>query len=244
MRQVLLALGFDEKRVFDFRLDHKLVQHALLTDAGIRTPRSEPLLPLIDSSSDSSDLWWRIRERYPRGYLVKRAVGDGSGERGQIDLRHLVFRRFGAPGLEDLIVQERIRIAAEYRVHTMEDQVIAPLVMSRYGGKLPPEGATTEVAAFVSQCLDRLPDALVAGSLCGWDVASTAEGWCVIEVNQTGMAPECPPRYHTSGFLQDPPGGSNNLAMLLDWIEKSYDVRIRVCPGHPLLDSVLMHRRN
>jgi hypothetical protein len=241
--QVLLALGFDEHRVFAFRLDHKLVEDALLADAGVPTPRAEALRPLLAVSSDASDLWWRMRERSPCGYVIKRSIGDGSGDRLRIDLARELLRRFAAKPFDDCLIQERVPILAEYREHAVEDDaVIEPLIFRRYSGAPLSDSELAGVATFVSECLDRFPDALVADTACGWDVAMIPEGWRVIEVNQSGMVPEIPPRYHPSGFFQDPPLRTKTLAAFLDRIEVRYGVRITLDAGDPLLRSIAVHR--
>ena len=105
---------------------------------------------------------------------------------------------------ERWLVQERIAVDQEYRVHGLEDLVLPGMTFDRYGAGSVPEGRA-EVNAYVESLLARLPDALVGESLYAWDVARLAEGcFRVIEVNLVGFHPVYEWGFQASGFSHHP----------------------------------------
>ena len=79
---------------------------------------------------------------------------------------------------EAWIVQEKVRIEKEYRVHSIEDRVIDDLTLLRYGtGDIP--GERDAPNTFVQRLLDRLPgDLVVADHI---DRAGTADQHALTE---------------------------------------------------------------
>jgi hypothetical protein len=119
-------------------------------------------------------------------------------------------------------------IVKEYRVHSLEDQVVEDLTFLRYGrGNIP--GERDAPNAFVQSVLDRLPAGVVAGSLFGWDVALVRNGaFRIIEMNPTGVHPVHRPGFQCSGFFQDPDWGASLVARLLRFIERRRQVKILI----------------
>ena len=113
-----------------------------------------------------------IGEAFPHGYYIKTALGDSSGENPLVDRTHLVVLAIERGELtlpecptftdERWILQERVPIATEYRVHTMEDRVIEDLTYVRYGRGDIVE-ARVAPNAYVQSLLDRLPCGIVNG---------------------------------------------------------------------------------
>src|ERR1700722_31380 len=133
MRQVLLALGFDERRLTCWRLEHKLVQALVFRHY---CPDSLPPTLGLDRLAQGvnlGDLRNTLREMFPQGFVIKTALGDCSGNECDSQTEAaLSWIESGArhmPGAgtlthEEFIVQERKNIRREYRVHTIEDCVI------------------------------------------------------------------------------------------------------------------------
>jgi hypothetical protein len=242
MRQVLLALGFDERRLAAWRLEHKLVQALVFRHY---CPNSLPATRGLDRLAQGvnpGELRSTLRETFPRGFVIKPALGDCSGndcdssteavlsriERGG---RHLP----GAGSLtdEEFIVQERKNIRSEYRVHTIEDRVIEDLTIHRHRGSLRP-GERQGPNRYVQKMLDALPAGITSGSHLGWDIALLDDGgFAVIEVNVGGIHTVYNPGFHASGFYHHHEYGAIYSARLLLFLERTYGCRIAVSADAP-----------
>src|SRR5579872_6750924 len=79
-RQLLRALGFDERRLPAWRLEHKLVQALVFNHYA---PASLPATCGLDRLSwgiDAANLREILMARFPSGFVVKTALGDCSGD--------------------------------------------------------------------------------------------------------------------------------------------------------------------
>ena len=134
---------------------------------------------------------------------------------------------------EKHIVQERVPIATEYRVHSIEEDIIEDLTFRRYDdGSIPVERETPN--AFVDSLLRRLPDALVGGSLLAWDVALQPSGsFMIIEVNFSGFHRAVKPGFHCSGYFHDQHWGACDTARLLNHVARTDCVEVSAEPDAP-----------
>lgn len=212
IRHLFRELAFDEHRVFESRLEHKLIQALVLHHY------APGCIPATRSLSD-----------WPGPVFLKSALGDSSGDRSSI---HLTGRLAG----ETHIVQERIPIAIEYRVHSFEDRVVDDLTFHRYGkGDIP--GERDAPNAFVASILDRLPNAMVAGSLCGWDIARTPDSaFLVVEVNFSGFHPVHNRGFQTSGWFHDEEWGALSAARLVRFLEDRCGIEVSIAADRPRLE--------
>jgi len=245
MRQVLLALGFDERRLAAWRLEHKLVQALVFRRY---CPNSLPATLGLDRLAQGVDvrkLRNTLRETFPRGFVIKTAVGDSSGNDcdhlTEAALSRIESGRRHMPGAgtltdEEFIVQERKNIRHEYRVHTIEDRVIEDLTIHRHQGSLRP-GERDGPNRYVQQMLDALPAGITSGSNLGWDIALLDDGgFAVMEVNIGGIHTAYNPGFHASGFFHHREYGAIYSARLLLFLERTYRCRIAViadAPGRP-----------
>jgi hypothetical protein len=245
LRQVLLCFGFDERRLTSWRLEHKLAQAHVFRQY---SPDSLPAtcgLDRLAQGVNPDDLRKLLREKFPRGFVIKTALGDCSGN--QIDDRTeaaLSWIEGGGrymPGAgtltdEEFIVQERKSIRCEYRVHTIEDHVIDDLTVHRHSGSVG-HGERRGPNEYVRRILEAVPAGIVSGSSLGWDVALLDDGsFAVIEVNIGGMHTVYNPGFHSSGFFHHKDYGAIYSARLLLFLEKAYRCRITViadAPGYP-----------
>jgi hypothetical protein len=238
-RQAMLAMGFDERRLCPWRLEHKLVQALVFRHY---CPESLPPTCGLDrlvQAAEPCDLRRVLRDRFPAGFVIKTALGDCSGN--EIDYRTeaaLLWMESGArymPGAgtlldEEFIVQERKSVRYEYRVHTVEDRVIEDLTVHRHQGTVAP-GEREAPNRYVQQMLDALPAGITCGSILGWDVALLEDGGlATIEVNVGGMHPVYNPGFHASGFFHHQHYGAIYSARLLLFLERAYNCRIKVIP--------------
>ncbi len=234
VRALWNALGFDEHRKFNWRLEHKLVQARAFNhylgcefpmswgcDALVRRGLGEPLVDALLS----------------RKLFAKEALGHLSGDYGEAESAHDVLSRLilkgeflpnGTPCEEQWLVQERIPIEREYRVHSLEDLVLPCMTFDRYG-PFPVPDARAEVNAYVASILARLPDAMVGESLYAWDIARLADGrFRVIEANLVGFHPVYERGFQVSGFFQYHPLGPPLLVELARHVASTYNVALEL----------------
>jgi hypothetical protein len=266
VRHYYRALGFNERRLARWRLEHKLVQYLVLEHytPGVMC-RSVGLGTVVERArSQGRDLREALGEALPPPFLVKRALSQLSGEHGRIDHWAEVLDLHGrgelpdppgpAPQDEIWVAQRRVSIVREYRVHTVEDLVVPRLTYERYGYSNRPPGIG-RVDCFAQGILDRLPDGLVAETVVGWDIAEADDGrlW-VIEINFGGYHPVYYPGFHCSGFFQSHRVGPAAFATLLDHAARVYNVDFdpselqgdlfpRESRVIPILESYLIRRR-
>jgi hypothetical protein len=239
VRQLCRALRFDEGHAFNWRLEHKLVQ-ALIVNHYL--PGLVPVtqgLGRLARRYGAAGLSNGLKQEFPSGLYIKPALGDSSGERPQKDVtcQYLAAISEGRQDFtttsdliaeEEIVVQDRLFIEKEYRVHTLEDQVIEDLTFLRYGrGNIP--GERDRPNEWVRPLLQALPAALVGQSLLGWDIAMDAKGGMrVVEMNFTGFHPVHRRGFQCSGFYQDPEWGASMTARLLRFLEKSDGVTVHI----------------
>jgi hypothetical protein len=240
-RQLVLALGFDERRLGEWRLEHKLVQALTLH----RYARGcIPVTRGLDRMARAAGPLLRrsLRADFPDGFVVKTALGDSSGDECEYRTETAISwiesggRMIPAPGdltAEEFIVQELVPIRCEYRVHTVEDAVIEDLTVRRHHGAVG-TGERTRPNQFVRSILDALPPGFTAGSLLAWDVALVEDGsLSVIEVNIGGIHTVYNAGFHSSGFYHHQYYGCVYTARLLRFVERTYNCSIRVVADSP-----------
>lgn len=152
------ALQFDEHRKFRWRLEHKLVQARIFNHyLGQAFPASWGVAALVRRG-----LGPPLVDALLAGELfAKEALGHLSGDYGEAEARPDVLRWLTEGGEvppeatlvdETWLVQERIAIEREYRVHSLEDVVLPDMTFDRYGPYPVPEGRD-EVNAYVAALL-------------------------------------------------------------------------------------------
>ena len=240
VRHLYRALGFDEHRVFKWRLEHKLIQALVLNHYASGCAPETYGLSEFKRHAGNASLHAALEAKFPSGFYLKPTLGDSSGDcempdRNERILNACVERSEGSGELlsENFIAQERIPIAVEYRVHSLEDRVIDDLTFHRYGkGDIP--GERDAPNAFVQSVLDRLPNGIVAGSLCGWDVARTPKDqFVVVEVNFGGFHPVHNRGFQCSGWFHDSEWGALSAARLVRFLEDRCGISVSVAADQP-----------
>jgi hypothetical protein len=237
VRHLLYALGFDETRHLRWRMEHKLIQALVLRQW---IPDAIPVtcgLNAFGRSYGAAQVRESLAGNFPDGWRIKCALGDSSGEETPGDRGESALREFTARDCrlleERYIVQEQIPIATEYRVHTLEEDVIEDLTFRRYEpGSIP--GERERPNAFVQSILRRLPDGLVGGSLLAWDIAVRPSGeYAIIEVNFSGFHPVFKRGFHTSGYFHDRHWGTCDTARLLNHVARTDGVEVEAHADAP-----------
>ena len=234
VRQICRGMAFDEHLPFRWRLEHKLVQAHVLN---YFCPGSIPVtwgLRRHLSNIPAEMYADRVRQVLSEQNVVKAALGYGAppDSVGEVDrvVRAIASdsgRAVECLADEDWVIQERIPIVEEYRVHSIEDRAVEDLTFSRHSGR-PVKAQRGGSTSYVQSLLDRLPNACVANLVCGWDIADTGDGgFRVIEMNIGGFHPVYQASYQVSGFFQDRSWGPVVVARLIRFIETRYGVQVQ-----------------
>lgn len=251
IRHLYRELNFDEHRVFKWRLEHKLIQALVLNRYA---PGSVPATRGLDEfkrCAGNLNLRAALEAEFPFGFFLKSALGDSSGDCDTPDRTEQFLKACKQQAVceqqsvvsdarplhsETFLVQERIPIEVEYRVHTLEDRVIKDLTFHRYGkGDIP--GERDAPNAFVQSVLDRLPNAVVAGTVCGWDVARRPQsGFVVVEINFSGFHPVHNRGFQCSGWFHDEQWGALSAARLVRFLEDHCGLRVSIDADRPDLE--------
>jgi hypothetical protein len=207
LRQLYKALGFVESHPFRWHLEHKLVQALVIrrycdgvypVTLGLRRFAHQQ-----SQSGDQEAIYDLLRRLY-----VKRSLGYGGSSVNDEATREAwqsLEGSFDCSGIsqEQWVVQERISIEEEYRVHTIEDAVVDDATYVRHTPRLAREDRH-HPNSFVTEVVRALPDAFLANSVCGWDVARTAAGFKIVEVNFAGLYTAVCPGFQGSAFFAAP----------------------------------------
>jgi len=230
VRALCRAICFDEEHPFRWRLEHKLVQ-ALAINRYL--PGHIPVtrgMGRLGRQYGAAGLAQGLKREFPNGLYIKPALGDSSGERPMkdvtcyyleaVDQRRQPFPQSECITDEDTVVQDRLFIEKEYRIHTLEDRVIEDLTFLRYGnGNIPGERARPN--AWLQALLPAFPAAFLGQTLLGWDIAMDAKGrFRIIEMNFTGFHPVHRRGFQCSGYFQDWDWGASMTARLFRFVEK------------------------
>jgi acyl carrier protein len=238
IQHLLKAMQLDADKIFRWRLEHKLVQALIFNHY---CPGVVPVTRGLErevSGQLPHELLKRVEELRDTGVMIKAALGEGSGEMRQTDQFKAVAEEFAAissvvcPELlsdERFILQERLQIQEEYRVHSIEDRIVPSLTFLRYQRRSATLDERIKPNAFVQEVLDSLPNAIVAHSLYGWDIALTSKGdFKVIEANPTGIHPVFNPGFQCSGFFQIQSWAPPAISKLLQFISRRYGIQIQI----------------
>lgn len=234
IRSFFNHMGFDEHRLFRWGFHHKLIQALVLSALAPGCfPATRGLVSVI-SQGDAGPFRDRVRAWKELGYLFKRTLATGSGEHGRVDFtRQAIATLESALQLdatvehEEFMLQKRIDIAEELRVHSVEDQVVENLTVGRYRGGYAPNPEQPYVNEYVASVLKMLPKGLTTGTFYSWDVARTFENkFVILEVNLTGFNPDFRQGFQCSGFFRGQQGPLM-LARFLRFVEDRYGVRVK-----------------
>lgn len=237
VRHLFREMGFDEHRVFHWRLEHKLVQ-ALV--ANHYCPGCIPVTRGLKRGLSGMDLD-RCREQVQKwcsaGFLIKASLGSCSSERRQVDRVPEILRRLGnfansetpkSIHQEEFILQKRIEIREEYRVHSLEGKVIPSLTFRRHHDGIDLEERMAP-NGYVQSLLNSLPNALVLGTMYAWDVAELTNGGLkVVELNPIGFHPIHQPGFQLSGFFVHADWGYAVTAKFFCFIAEEYGINIEI----------------
>jgi len=231
-RHLYRVLGFDESHPFRWNLEHKLVQALVLNHF---CPCSVPVTRGLGrhwSERMRSVSVEALHSELSAEY-VKRTLGFGatSDNRDETEkaLQFLISEETRMPrGLVDevWILQERLSVSEEFRVHSIEDSVVEDLTFTRHSREPVREGKSGP-NRYVEEVVRCLPDALLANTICGWDIVKIGQEYKVIEINFSGDHPFEKPGFQCSGFLSQKTWGPTVFARLLRFVESKYRIQFQ-----------------
>ena len=226
VRAILNQLGVDEHRVFKWRIENKFWQYCILNHyipscmaetVSVRQLLSEP-------NGES-----KVRNLCNNGFFLKSTLGDGSGRGNSFDRTAQLEEIITAQQYsyeEDWILQKRLDLQREFRVHSFGRDVIYGLTMLMTD--LDNTNIPT-VEGFVKVILERLPEAIVDGTLIGWDIGLTQSNEIyIIEANITGFHPQYNPGFQTSGYFGDFYYGPIMCAWLNNYFRNKYRLSVGI----------------
>lgn len=227
IRAILQKLSIDEHQVLKFRLENKYKQYQIFNHffPGCM-PDTLPFSELLAQSDGEQ----KIRELFDQGYFLKKTLGASSHTTNSWDKTsefETIARLQGNEHkpYEDYVLQKKLHIKREFRIHTFSKSVIPALSYTTPTKKNPNFHLNAE--NFVIKVLNNLPNAIIQGTLIGWDIALTEDHkYFVIEANFTGFHPEYLAGFQTTGYVDDPRYGAIICAWLNIYFEKEFGVYI------------------
>jgi len=227
VRAILHELGVNEHHVFKWKPENKYFQYLIFNHY---IPGCMPRTLLLSELLATEGWVESIRMLIAKGYFIKANLGFGSGKRMNFDRTtsfEQILREYLAEPTsgEGWMLQKKLRLTKEFRVHSFNKDILYGLTF-RISGKNESDDFDAP-QEYVLQMLDKLPAALLEGTLIGWDIGLTKKGkYYVIEANFTGFHRQYRPGFQTSGYLDEPPFGSVICAWLNTYFSNKYRVSI------------------
>lgn len=236
IRAILSKLNVDEHHVFRWRLDNKYRQYQILNHYFPGCVAKTFGLSELLAENDGRK---KIKELCENGFFVKSTLGHRTGQAGSFDrtaeLEDVIKlhqekenQEKGNQKKEDQteqwILQQRLDLNEEFRVHTFGSDLIYGLTFIMAGLD---SSKSSAAEIFVQKILASLPATILQGTLIGWDVGITnANEYYIIEANFTGFHPEFYAGFQTSGYFGDPDYGSAMCAWLNNYFKNKYHISI------------------
>lgn len=252
IRAILNKLNINEHHVFRWRLDNKYRQYQILNHYFPGCVAKTIGLSELLAENDGPK---KIRELCAHGFFVKSTLGHRTGQAGSFDrtaeLEDIIKfyqekenqEREHQP--EQWILQERLDLNEEFRVHTFGSDLIYGLTFIMAGMD---SSKSSAAEIFVQKILASLPATILQGTLIGWDIGIThANEYYIIEANFTGFHPEYYAGFQTSGYFGDPDYGPAMCAWLNNYFRNKYQVSIETVEqdlrsSSPFFDEFLYYK--
>jgi hypothetical protein len=227
IRAILQKLSVNEHQVLKFRLENKFKQYQIFNHF---FPGCMPDTLAFSELLAQSEGEQKIRELFNQGYFLKKTLGASSHTTKSWDKTsefETIARLQGNEHklYEDYVLQKKLHIKREFRIHTFSKSVIPALSYTTPTKKNPNFHLNAE--NFVIKVLNSLPNSIIQGTLIGWDIALTEDHkYLIIEANFTGFHPEYLAGFQTTGYVDDPRYGPIICAWLNIFFEKQFGVYI------------------
>lgn len=239
VRSILHQLHVDEHYIFKWRVENKWVQYAIMNHyAPGSMARSYQLSKLLNRHNAILT----IQRLFKKGFFLKATLGHGSGRAGTFDrtaeFPEIIKDRKKNEKLDDehitendtayreeqWIVQKKLNLKMEFRVHTFCAAIIDGLTLKIDGD---PSFNNAAAEDYVRKILEKLPHNIKYGTLIAWDIGLTgSDQYYVIEANFTGFHPAYARGFQTSGYVEDDTFGPIFCAWLNNYFKNIYKISI------------------
>jgi len=227
VRAILDELGVDQHRIFRWRLENKYIQYLIFNHY---VPDSMAVTFSFANLMLEHDSVQKINQLCANGFFIKSTLGDSSGRKKSFDrteeLDEIIHshRALYKDEQEKWIIQQKLDLQDEFRIHTFGKDLIDGLTFVIAGGNSSNGWAAQRLVRTV---LEKLPDSILQGTLIGWDIGvTTSDKLYIIEANFTGFHPEYGEGFQTSGYFGDSRYGSIVCAWFNNYFKKKYKISI------------------
>lgn len=227
VRSLLHELKINEHHVFKWRLENKFRQYQVLD---YYLPGCMPQTLSFSGLLNPSNGVEQIKALFSQGFFLKETLGDASFSKNNWDktakfdlISKLPNNR--SDGYESYMLQKKLDIKCEFRVHTFCKEIIPGLIYV-IQGHMPPD-RRTGAERFVNEVLQKLPDVILQGTFIAWDIALTNDDqYYIIEANFTGFHPEYRAGFQTTGYVDDHHFGPIICAWLNHYFNEKFGIYI------------------
>lgn len=226
VRALLNKLNINEHHLSRWKLENKYWQYQVLN---YFVPGCMAQTISISQLLNEDNGVQKVRTLCEDGFFVKETLGDGSGRGNSFDktgeLDEIIrLQQNGEDKEEKWILQKRLTLIKEFRIHTFDRDLLPGLTFIIKGQDY---SNSIEAESFVESILEKLPDLILQDALIGWDIGITdTEEYFVIETNITGFHHEFKPGFQTSGYFGDRTYGAIICAWLNNYFRTKYHVSI------------------
>lgn len=225
IRALLSKLKLNEHHLFKWRLEHKLNQFYVLNHY---YPGCMPETFMLAEIIKGIDSLKRIQTMIAEGFFIKATLGDASLQNNNWDRTGELVEIIKIPQNiwdkhQPYILQKKLQLSAEYRIHTLFKEIIPALTFVTQGHKII--GNKTQIEFFLKRVLARLPYSITEGAFIAWDVGLTEDGqYFIIEANFTGFHPEYRAGFQTTGYVDNDKYGP----IICAWLNKYFRINLGI----------------
>jgi hypothetical protein len=242
IRALLSKLNVDEHHVFKWRLENKFKQYQVFNHY---IPGCMPETLSFSKQLNQRNGVRKIEKLFSKGFFLKATLGDASFSTRSWDKTAEFEQLSKLPNhngkYESYMLQRKLSIKCEFRVHTFSKDIIPRLTYLVQGHKQTDHFQDAE--KFLNDVLQRLPDVILQGTFIAWDIALTDDNqYYIIEANFTGFHPEYRKGFQTTGYVDNYEYGSIICAWINRFFGKKFGVYVyaiedRLFESHPFYKS-------
>ncbi|WP_158797918.1 hypothetical protein [Pedobacter sp. L105] len=228
VRSILYEANINEHHVFRWRLENKYMQYLVLN---YYIPGSMPKTISFTKLLNCANGIQKIRLLLGKGFFLKATLSERTGTTNTFDrtaefeqIIRLSLNKHFTNQNEKWILQKRLNLKTEFRIHTFNNDVIYGMTF-KIIGLITQDNCNAE--RFVKNILDKMPCTIVQESLIAWDIGLTDDDqYYVIESNFTGFHPEFNYGFQTSGYFQSSPSGPIMCAWFNMYMKNKYGISV------------------
>lgn len=232
IRFIYQELNIDEHHLFRWRIENKYIQYLIFTYFIPHCMPTTIALSILLYEGYTIDNIHKVRSLFKDKYFLKATLGHASRKNNSFDRTHdfeslLPFSTEGYFQNEQWIVQKKLDLKSEFRIHTFGKDVIKGFSFTTMGFSLTADHPNFVAESYVETILNDLPDSITSGSFIGWDIGQTTDGrFYVIEANFTGFHPIHCRGFQTSGYVDEKGFGPIICVWLNHFFNHKYKISV------------------